>query len=80
MDKIRTIIPDGFQWYVLTREEAIKAYNDGEEVYRLYEDGGEGLVFDMDDFKDHDVFGIEKGFAELPDGVDINQYYIETEG
>lgn len=80
MDKIRTIIPDGFQWYVLTREEAIKAYNDGEEVYRLYNDGSEGLCESLDDFKYHDVFGIEKGFSELPDGVDINQYYIETEG
>lgn len=80
MRKIRTICYDGFQWYLLTKEEAIKAYKEGEEVYRLYEDGSEGLCESLSDFKHHDIFGVEKGFAELFGDIDTDLCYIETEG
>lgn len=81
MTKIRTTIPDGFQWYVLSEDEAIQAYNRGEEVFRLYDDGGEGQVLSLEEFDDypHDVYGVEKGFAKIPDNVDMDQYFYEEE-
>lgn len=80
MARIRTIIPDGFQWYVLSVNEAIEAYNRGEEVFRLYDDGGEGQVLCLEEFEEkHDVYGVEKGFTQLPDDVDMDAYYYEEE-
>lgn len=48
----------------ITKDEAVKMFNEGREVYRLYEDGTEGLVEDIkdildDNFGDYD-FGYEK--------------------
>lgn len=87
MTKIRTIISDGFQWHVLSKDEAIEAYNRGEEVFRLYDDGGEGQVLSLEEFDedDHDIYGVEKGYTKLPDDIDedlyydMNLYYYEEE-
>lgn len=48
-------------WDVVELDEAIKLYLSDEEVYRLYDDGSEGLVESLDDMKEHVEQGGELG-------------------
>lgn len=54
---------DGFVWKILTKEEARVLYGTM-EVYKLYDDGSEGLVESEEEIESHGgQFGIEVGFA-----------------
>lgn len=57
------ITKDGFLWLVVSRSEAKGIFFDKErEVYKLYDDGSEGLVESYEDIRRHgDCFGVEVG-------------------
>lgn len=55
----------GYKWdgmMPISKEEAVKLFEDGGEVFLLYGDGSESAVIDdLDEILDHDgMFGVEK--------------------
>lgn len=59
-------LKDGFTFEVIERKKAIKLFESGKEVFKLYDDGSEALIDNELDFIDNEVvYGIEIGFNIL---------------
>lgn len=58
------VMPDGFLWLVIYREFALYLFRHGKEVYRLYNDGSEGLCESEDDITDDYEYGHGLGFVQ----------------
>lgn len=57
------ITKDGFLWLIVSKSEAKGIFFDkNREVYKLYDDGSEGLVESYEDIRRHNSsFGVEIG-------------------
>lgn len=58
------VMPDGFLWLVIDRDLALYLFRHDEEVYRLYDDGSEGLCESEDDITADYEYGHGLGFVQ----------------
>lgn len=77
--KTRTL-NDGFIWLVVDKEIALQMFRCNHEIYRLYDDGSEGLCETEEDIKSTDSelgFGI--GFIYDLNNIEKDSLFCERE-
>lgn len=64
-------LEDGFIWEVINKETAVELFNQGKEVYRIWQDNSESLIESQQDFDDDRVmfYATEVGYPEMKSEV-----------
>lgn len=64
-------LEDGFIWEVINKETAVELFNEGKEVYRIWQDNSESLIESQQDFDDDRVmfYATEVGYPKMKSEV-----------
>ena len=64
-------LENGFVWDLISKAKAVELFNEGKEVYRIWQDNSESLIESQQDFDDDRVmfYATEVGYPEMKSEV-----------